>query len=194
MDKVSLFSSLLATDKLSVDNLNLEMFAYEQMRMTDGRKYTNRGGWQSNFIDDLPQVQPLIEQINQRLEQLRNDIEFIDQAFLRVESMWININHPYSYNSNHIHPNSYISGVYYVKVPENSGNLVLRHPSNLISIFTPSDVIKQFNLLNSSKWNIEPKDGDLVMFPSWIEHEVTQNISGEDRISIAFNTGFFAKK
>lgn len=194
MDKVSLFSSLLATDKLSVDNLNLEMFAYEQMRMTDGRKYTNRGGWQSNFIDDLPQVQPLIEHINQRLEQLRNDIEFIDQAFLRVESMWININHPYSYNSNHIHPNSYISGVYYVKVPENSGNLVLRHPSNLISIFTPSDVIKQFNLLNSSKWNIEPKDGDLVMFPSWIEHEVTQNISGEDRISIAFNTGFFAKK
>jgi uncharacterized protein (TIGR02466 family) len=194
MDKVSLFSSLLATDKLSVDNLSLEMFAYEQMRMTDGRKYTNRGGWQSNFIDDLPQVQPLIEQINQRLEQLRDDVKFIDQAFLRVESMWININHPYSYNSNHIHPNSYISGVYYVKVPENSGNLVLRHPSNLISIFTPSDVIKQFNTMNSSKWNIIPNDGDLVMFPSWIEHEVTQNISGEDRISFAFNTSFFAKK
>jgi len=194
METISLFSSLFATDKLTVDDLSLEMFAYEQMRTTDGRKYTNRGGWQSNFIDDLPQVQPLIEQINQRLEQLRSSIDFIDEAVLRVESMWININHPYSYNSNHIHPNSYISGVYYVKVPENSGSLVLKHPSNLISIFTPSELIKQYNTFNSSKWNIKPHPGDLVMFPSWIEHEVTQNISGDDRISIAFNTGFFAKK
>jgi uncharacterized protein (TIGR02466 family) len=189
----SIFSTLLVTDKLTVDNHKLEIFAYQQMKNTDGRKYTNMGGWQSSFIDHEPIVQPLVEEINQRLEQIRNSIEFIDSLHLRVESMWININHPYSYNSNHIHPNSYISGVYYVKIPENSGSLVLKHPSNLISLFTPTDIMKNYNIFNSSKLGIYPSESNLIMFPSWVEHEVKQNLSGEDRISFAFNTGFYSR-
>ena len=189
-----IFSNLLCNDTLDIDNLNLEMFAQDQMRTTDGRKYSNRGGWQSNFLDESPELVPLVVEINNRLEALRNTIGFKDELNLKVDSMWININHPYSYNSLHIHPNSYMSGVYYVKVPENSGNLVLKHPTRLQSLFTPPDVLKGYNENNSSTWNISPEAGKLVIFPSWIEHEVTQNLSGEDRISIAFNTAFYSKE
>lgn len=191
MNRNFIFANILCTDTLDMDNLSLQLFAQEQMKKTDGRKYSNRGGWQSNFVDDLPQMQPLVNEINNRLEQLRNVVNFIDEVVLKIESMWININHRYSYNSLHIHPNSYISGVYYVKTPENSGELVLRNPSNIQSMFTPSSVIKSFNEFNSSKWTISPEVGKLVLFPSWIEHEVTQNLSNEDRISIAFNTNFY---
>jgi uncharacterized protein (TIGR02466 family) len=191
MNRNFIFANILCTDTLDMDNLSLQLFAQEQMKKIDGRKYSNRGGWQSNFVDDLPQMQPLVNEINNRLEQLRNVVNFIDEVVLKIESMWININHRYSYNSLHIHPNSYISGVYYVKTPENSGELVLRNPSNIQSMFTPSSVIKSFNEFNSSKWTISPEVGKLVLFPSWIEHEVTQNLSNEDRISIAFNTNFY---
>jgi uncharacterized protein (TIGR02466 family) len=186
-----IFSSLLCNDTLDIDNLNLEIFAHDQMRTTNGRKYSNRGGWQSNFVDESSELVPLVIEINNRLEALRNTIGFKDELNLKVDSMWININHPYSYNSLHLHPNSYMSGVYYIKVPENSGNLVLKHPTRLQSLFTPSNVLKSYNENNSSNWNISPEVGKLIIFPSWIEHEVTQNLSGEDRISIAFNTAFY---
>ena len=188
-----IFSSLLCNDMLDIDNLSLEFYAQDQMRTTDGRKYSNRGGWQSNFLEESPALVPLVIEINNRLEALRNTLEFKDELSLKVDSMWININHPYSYNSLHIHPNSYISGVYYVKVPENSGSLVLKHPTRLQSIFTPTNVLKNYNENNSSNWSIIPEVGKLVLFPSWLEHEVTQNMSGEDRISIAFNTTFYDK-
>jgi uncharacterized protein (TIGR02466 family) len=188
-----IFSNLLCVDTLDLNNTELEAYAKNLSQSTEGRKYTNRGGWQSEFIDEEPEVQDLIQEINGRLEALRSTLHFRDDLDLRVESMWINVNHPYSYNAPHTHPNSYMSGVYYVKVPKNSGDLVLKHPSNLQSIFTPSGVIKSYNEYNCSKWNITPEAGKLIMFPSWIEHEVAQNLSGEDRLSIAFNTAFFTK-
>ena len=188
-----IFSNLLCVDTLDLNNTELEAYAKNLSQSTEGRKYTNRGGWQSEFIDEEPEVQDLIQEINGRLEALRSTLHFRDDLDLRVESMWVNVNHPYSYNAPHTHPNSYMSGVYYVKVPKNSGDLVLKHPSNLQSIFTPSGVIKSYNEYNCSKWNITPEAGKLIMFPSWIEHEVAQNLSGEDRLSIAFNTAFFTK-
>ena len=187
----NIFSNLLCVDTLEINNTDLEIFAQELQRTTDGRKYTNRGGWQSEFIDEMPEVQLLVEEINSRLDALRFNINYKDELNLKIESMWVNINHQYSYNAPHIHPDSYMSGVYYVKVPEYSGDLVLKHPSNLQPIFTPRDVLKSYNEQNCSKWNISPQAGQLVIFPSWIEHEVTQNLSGEDRISFAFNTSFY---
>ena len=130
-------------------------------------------------------------EIDSRLESLRSTLQFRDDVNLKVESMWININHPYSYNSPHVHPNSYISGVYYVKAEPFSGHLTLKHPSILQPIFTPQGLIKEHNECNCSKWSIAPEVGKLVLFPSWIEHDVSQNLSGEDRISIAFNTTFY---
>lgn len=189
-----LFSNLFCVDNLKLNNIELDVFAQDLMRTTDGRRYTNRGGWQSEFIDERPEAQSLIEEINGRLEALRQNINYRDDLDLRVESMWININHPYSYNSPHTHPNSYMSGVYYVKVPENSGKLILKHPSILQPLFTPQGVIKSYDESNCSKWTVDPEEGKLVIFPSWIEHEVTQNLSGEDRISIAFNTSFYENK
>ena len=47
---------------------------------------------------------------------------------LGLGNMWANINPTYSYNKTHMHPNSLWSGVYYIKVPKNSGNLFLEDP------------------------------------------------------------------
>jgi uncharacterized protein (TIGR02466 family) len=49
------------------------------------------------------------------------------------------------------------------------------------------DTVKKFNSVNSGYWYAEPKEGDLIMFPSWLRHYVEPSKSNEDRISIAFN-------
>lgn len=190
MNLQSIFSSILINDRLDIDNQSLKDLSYQLKNQSPGRHFSNMGGWQSNFIDTMPEVKNLIEQINLRLEALREIINFKPQFDLKVETMWININSPYSYNTFHTHPNSYISGSYYVEVPQESGRLEFKHPSVLQALNTPQHAIDHYNEFNSSKWNIPPATGQLVMFPGWLEHGVSQNLSDSDRISIAFNTEF----
>jgi len=190
MNVQPIFSSVLINDTLNLNNDNLKIFSYNLKKKTSGRHFSNKGGWQSNFIEDMLEVRDLVAEINLRLEALREVISFNNNYILVVETMWININGPYSYNTFHTHPNSYISGCYYVEVPADSGSLEFKHPSVLQAINTPQQAINNYNQFNSSKWNIPPAAGQLVMFPGWLEHGVGQNLSNKDRISIAFNTEF----
>ena len=59
-------------------------------------------------------------------------------------NMWANINYPGSYNKQHIHPNSQWSGVYYVKVPKNSGSLFLEDPRPGPNIILPRSLPGRF--------------------------------------------------
>ena len=80
-----------------------------------------------------------------------------------------------------------MAGVYYVKVPENSGRLVFENPIQQHDFVMKSNMIKEFNLVNAGYWCAEPKENDLIMFPSWLKHYVEPSESDEERISIAFN-------
>lgn len=65
------------------------------------------------------------------------------------------------------------SGVYYVKVPKNSGKIVFQYNIN------------KYNQYN--RWWYEPQESDFLLFPSTLDHFVTKNLSNENRISISFN-------
>jgi len=67
-----------------------------------------------------------------------------------------------------------ISGVYYVKMPDDAGSIVFDDPRGPLPPF-------------DSKLVISPLAGDLVLFPSWLIHQVTPTPGNEERISIAFN-------
>ena len=192
MNAMGIFNCLLCEDYLELDIKSIQRYAYSLMQLSESKLHTNRGGWQSGFVEDHQELNTLVLEINRRLDALRSTINFNDNVDLRVESMWININHPYSYNVRHIHPRSYISGSFYIKVPNNSGNLLLKHPAqNLMFIPNSSNIFKSYNNINSLTWSIPPEENKLVMFPGWVEHEVEQNLSNEDRISIAFNASFY---
>ena len=93
--------------------------------------------------------------------------------------MWGNINYRGNWNNLHEHTGAFISGVYYVKVPKDSGHLAFRAP-RAITVSEQSG--------EHPKWvNIEPNEGVLMLFPGYLEHMVKPNQSDESRISIAFN-------
>lgn len=96
---------------------------------------------------------------------------------------WLNKNCTGSSNKPHSHGYNYISGVYYLKTPENSGNLVFldinKLNNNNIQFFDNENFFSEFFII--------PKENDLVLFFSETVHYVEPNNSNEDRISMAFN-------
>lgn len=189
-----IFNCILCDDAINLDNTKLVDYSYSLMNNMESRKISNRGGWQSGFIDQEPEMQPLVTEINNKLESLRTILNFEDNYELKVESMWININFPNSYNEMHIHPYSYLSGCYYIKVPENSGDIFFKHPAYNYMFYPYKKYFKSNDGISSNKLHIQPTLNKFLLFSSWVEHGVEQNLSNEDRISIAFNTDFFERK
>lgn len=92
---------------------------------------------------------------------------------------WCNINEKYARNVYHSHKKSIFSIVYYLQGTD-TGRLILTNPANILndcSDFAP--YTRDFLFL--------PKDGDLILFPSWVPHEVEPNLSDRQRINIIFD-------
>ena len=92
-------------------------------------------------------------------------------------------------HSKHTHPNSVLSGVLYLDVPEGSGKIRFHEPN-------PLKKINKFDIENDSEPNWEwfelpPEKGMILVFPSWLEHEVLENKSQQDRMTLVFNLAYF---
>jgi|ETNmetMinimDraft_17_1059902.scaffolds.fasta_scaffold00007_44 uncharacterized protein (TIGR02466 family) len=169
---------------LKVDiSQELLSFCYEQKKLDPvGVKLSNCGGWQSKeFIEDKSIANNLIENILSRTSEV-----FTQQLLL--ENFWININSPDTYNSMHVHPNSNISGVIWIKIPKDSGNLYFPNPDNFQK-YKEINFYKSF-LNQGEGYELEPQKGNVVLFPSCLQHEVTKNLSNDERVSISFNSNF----
>ncbi len=107
---------------------------------------------------------------------------------LAIESFWVNINPKFAYNALHDHPQSTLSGVYYVRASDEAGCLRFRDPraGKRMSPW-PVDPDAQKDQRHWDRVNYKPLPGRLIMFPSWLEHDVEPNMSDEERISISFN-------
>jgi len=107
---------------------------------------------------------------------------------------WLNVTEPGEFHHVHNHPNSIISGVFYVKTLEND-SIEFVNPSKHYQTLRVEP--KEYNLWNSLSWNLPIEDNQLVIFPSWLQHNVPQNRTSESRISFAFNVfvkGIFGKE
>jgi uncharacterized protein (TIGR02466 family) len=89
----------------------------------------------------------------------------------------------------HVHNNSLISGVLYLNVTENSGDIVFHR--NVLSLipFPPAlDLdVDSFNIYNCKSWGYTPKINDICLFPSVLSHSVDPSKSDEERSCLAFN-------
>jgi len=101
---------------------------------------------------------------------------------------WLNIFEPNAVESVHEHFGSFLSGCYYVKTPESSGEIVFKQEAT-----RRAWAAEYTQLLGMDFGGIagdflhQPKSGDLLVFPSWLPHEVMRNRSNKNRISVAFN-------
>ena len=160
-----------------------------------GRQVSNIGGWQSKLlrVSDLntfPNIQELMKVVNNTamlvLTQFGINLDKVNPC----ESIWININYPNNFNTRHVHPGALLSGVYYAKADPMTGPIIF-HMDEMLG-FTLADVIAQKTPYTSTTYPLSTAAGQLKLFPSWVPHEVGENQSTEDRISIAFNFNKFS--
>jgi uncharacterized protein (TIGR02466 family) len=168
-------------------NPALEQYAYD-LRNNDpsGRPVSTRKGWQSR--GDLNQhevCRPLIRFIESTMVEIKQFMNAADSVNFFVRSCWANINPQGSHNVSHIHGNTFYSGVYYVKTPEDSGLIEFRDPSHVREIFHFD--LKTTTPENCFSQSYQPRPGRMFIFPGYLPHEVGENRSDGDRVSYAFN-------
>ena len=172
------------------ENVNEEMYNYiksEQKKDGTGITKSNIKGWHSkDFSLETKEPQNFINLILPSIEQVMVDMNWEKQKQkIRISNMWAIINTGGSANTRHQHGNSTISGAYYVRAPKNSGDIVFYDPRPA-PVYTYPNALSP-NLLNAQIHGISPNEGSLVLFPSYLDHSVNENLSNDERIVISFN-------
>lgn len=162
-----------------IDNEKIAEWILDYKKNTETRKFSNQGGWQESISDY--QHDPIFKEYIQAIVQtLRiTNLKLTEETQLSIHS-WANVNEKGNWNMIHNHPGTDLSGVYYVKVPKNSGQILFFDPRKIDTVDKAFE--EQPKIIGSY-----PVEGNLFMFPSYLEHMVTPNESDETRISIAFN-------
>ncbi len=142
-------------------------------------------------LTDLPWRFPIFADVVSALdahvaafaEHLAFDLE--DKP-LKLQDIWINILPEGGTHASHIHPHSMISGTTYVAMPEGTSALKLEDPRSSRMMAAPTrcrdapEELRQFVY-------VAPDVGDVLLWESWLRHEVPVNMSEDDRISVSFN-------
>ncbi len=123
----------------------------------------------------------IIEEANSFADELQMDT---GRHPLKFNECWLNIYKEGHAQEKHQHANSVISGIYYAKAPEGSGELLIHSPYTDTMLDPPT---RQNNGLNIKIMSITPKEGMMILFRSFVKHSVKPTRGNEERISIAFN-------
>lgn len=102
---------------------------------------------------------------------------------LKITQSWVNFSDPGQYHHKHAHPNSFVSGVYYLQT--NLNDRIYFYKDQYQQIKFPTD---NWNEYNSESWWFEAQAGKLILFPSSLTHMVPTVQGGVTRISLSFNT------
>ena len=119
-------------------------------------------------------------------QEAMGHLDIVDEMIPEITGMWAVVNGPGSSNRLHNHPFNYLSGVFYLQVPKDSGSLIFHDPRPQSEVLSPPKKQGE-NLHTAHRVTWEPKQNDLLVFPSWLQHEVEINNSQEERIVISFN-------
>ena len=160
-------------------------YAYNLKKEDEGVSISNYGGWQSSGFEIVNEDDVL----HSFLINCLSDFPSLKKSIDMFVYGWINVNKPGDYNIKHTHPTSDLSGVLWVKAPENCGNIVFDSPfafqtHNEVESYT--DEFRNLNNYNHCHY-FNPIEGRILVFPSHLQHHVLHNKSEEDRISVSFN-------
>jgi len=161
---------------VGVDNSELELDPVDR-----GMHILNRA--------PLKQLKSLImSHVKEFAHEVLGVVDTVDFVFT---TSWVNRYGAGDSVTNHTHQNSLISGVYYIHTSPDSSPILFEQSYNQTSLFQtnvrPSIKQTHQNQFNIDSYCIQPQSGDLLVFPSWLEHQVPKQESNNYRYSLAFN-------
>ena len=141
-------------------------------------------GWRFPIFADLVKV------LDKHVAAFVADLVFdLDDKKITLDSMWINILPTGGVHTSHIHPHSVISGTTYVNMPTDTSAIKFEDPRSGLMMAAPvrkkdaRDEMRSF-------FYVAPEVGDVLLWESWLRHEVPVNMAEDERISVSFNYGW----
>jgi uncharacterized protein (TIGR02466 family) len=143
----------------------------------------------NSYILDLPMLSQFKKDIESEVNKFfqfvykpKNDI------LLYITQSWINITEEKEHHHTHTHPNSLLSGIFYLQADSNNDNVSFSDPKKLYSSFTVEPY--QHDNYTASSFMLPIETSDLILFQSSIPHKVESKVGKKTRISLSFNTFF----
>jgi uncharacterized protein (TIGR02466 family) len=134
-------------------------------------------------LNDLPKRDPAFERLAKVLTghaaEFADDSAFDLKRKPRLDSLWVNLLRSSGHHSGHIHPHSIISGTLYVEAPKGSGAIRFEDPRLPLMMAAPQR--------RDTFVTVQPRPGLLMLWESWLRHEVLPGTGRGDRLSISFN-------
>ena len=157
-----------------------------------GRRWSREHGYRGYTsyasLNDLPRRDPafgeLARVLTRHARSFANELAW--DARPRLDSLWVNLLKSGGQHSGHIHPHSVLSGTLYVEVPKGSGAIRLEDPRLPMMMAAPArrpDAAEDLRPFVT----VEPRPGLLLMWESWLRHEVLLGAGKGERLSISFN-------
>ena len=141
-------------------------------------------------LNDLPKRDPAFGELARILTRnaavFARDCGFDLNRKPRLDSLWVNLLRSGGHHSGHIHPHSIISGTLYVEVPPGAGAIRFEDPRLPLMMAAPPRSGNAPEPLQTFI-TIEPRNGLLLLWESWLRHEVLPGASRGERLSISFN-------
>lgn len=191
------YEASLTTDRM-FENFNAELEAACRMLAEEdqaGRRWCREhgyGGYTSYAsLDDLPRRASVFADLKKKLDRhaaaFAADLAYdLGAGRLRLDSLWVNILKPGAGHTGHIHPHSVISGTIYVTIPPGASALKFEDPRLPMMMAAPNRLADAPEALQPFVY-VQPASGTILMWESWLRHEVTPNQADEQRISVSFN-------
>jgi uncharacterized protein (TIGR02466 family) len=141
--------------------------------------------WQSRA--DLQGEAPFADLAARLLAAAEATVESLGHVDTRLHltECWANVSEAGGSHAAHAHPNSFLSAVYFVAVPEGAGALQFVDPRPQAQVFSLE--VARPSLRNARLVSVEPKASRLVVFPSWLTHRVDVSAATGRRITVAAN-------
>ena len=198
MSTRALFASLLYEGALGDDALVEELEgSCLQLAEDDraGRRWAKAHGYSGYTsyasLNDLPLRDPAFDDLRRKLD--KHVAKFAAECGfdlggrkLRLDSLWVNVLTGGGGHSGHIHPHSVISGTVYIAIPEGAAGLRLEDPRLAMMMAAPVRRADAPEMLQSFL-TVTPVSGTILLWESWLRHEVPSGGAKGKRISVSFN-------
>lgn len=168
--KILTYISLITGNLSNINNDFLKQsIMIGQKRMSDDLKHTR---YEDFYLPESKEFKKIVEGIvYEYFKKFDKRLELLNY-WAHVHNKFESTNTHHHFDTKDFEKSPEISGVYYVSTPKDCGKIVFIIPHNKYI---------------EDRYEIEPKEGDYILFPSHLEHYVTKNLSDEKRISISFN-------
>ncbi|MEO6360307.1 MAG: TIGR02466 family protein [Sphingomicrobium sp.] len=185
----SLFATRLYEAQLDADMLGDLAHSIRTLSQDDtagqrwSREHRYRGYTSYASLNDLPKRDPVIGDLSRLLTKhaaaFAQDCAFDLPRKPRLDSLWVNLLKGGGHHSGHIHPHSILSGTLYVEVPPGSGAIRFEDPRLPMMMAAPTRP--------DTFVTVDPRPGLLLLWESWLRHEVMPGTARSERLSISFN-------